>query len=351
MTIDDVINRLSNHVMGELPREALLAANEQRTELIPRLLEYLEHVAGQGDEIPEAQRVDLVFFAFYLLAQFRASKALPVMLRIVSASPGTVNRLLGYVVSESLARILASVMAGEENGESGTGSGCSVEPLKQVIENEASHPYVRSSCLTCLTLLVFHGFLPREALVSYFGQLLNGGLERQRNPVWDGLVSNCIIAGTAELEVTILDVFDRGLLTDSFMGRERLSHALQEHPGDLRFPSYESFALIDDCVAELEGWASFNSSQPQEKPVGRAPVGSSAEPENVQRVTRPWPAREPNPQVKKRTEPQRSSGQQPPFQSSSSGNRAQPLVRRYPKVGRNDPCPCGSGIKFKKCCG
>ena len=25
--------------------------------------------------------------------------------------------------------------------------------------------------------------------------------------------------------------------------------------------------------------------------------------------------------------------------------------REYPKVGRNDPCPCGSGKKFKKCCG
>lgn len=22
-----------------------------------------------------------------------------------------------------------------------------------------------------------------------------------------------------------------------------------------------------------------------------------------------------------------------------------------PKVGRNEPCPCGSGRKFKKCCG
>ncbi|HEY9249422.1 MAG TPA: SEC-C metal-binding domain-containing protein [Rariglobus sp.] len=22
-----------------------------------------------------------------------------------------------------------------------------------------------------------------------------------------------------------------------------------------------------------------------------------------------------------------------------------------PKVGRNEPCPCGSGKKFKKCCG
>ncbi len=28
-----------------------------------------------------------------------------------------------------------------------------------------------------------------------------------------------------------------------------------------------------------------------------------------------------------------------------------PIVRDTPKVGRNDPCPCGSGKKFKKCCG
>ena len=28
-----------------------------------------------------------------------------------------------------------------------------------------------------------------------------------------------------------------------------------------------------------------------------------------------------------------------------------PIVREQPKVGRNDPCVCGSGKKFKKCCG
>lgn len=27
-----------------------------------------------------------------------------------------------------------------------------------------------------------------------------------------------------------------------------------------------------------------------------------------------------------------------------------PYVRPEPKVGRNDPCPCGSGKKYKKCC-
>ena len=30
---------------------------------------------------------------------------------------------------------------------------------------------------------------------------------------------------------------------------------------------------------------------------------------------------------------------------------APPYVRDAPKIGRNDPCPCGSGKKFKKCCG
>lgn len=27
-----------------------------------------------------------------------------------------------------------------------------------------------------------------------------------------------------------------------------------------------------------------------------------------------------------------------------------PFVREEPRVGRNDPCPCGSGKKYKKCC-
>ena len=27
------------------------------------------------------------------------------------------------------------------------------------------------------------------------------------------------------------------------------------------------------------------------------------------------------------------------------------IMRQGPKVGRNDPCPCGSGKKYKMCCG
>jgi SEC-C motif-containing protein len=39
------------------------------------------------------------------------------------------------------------------------------------------------------------------------------------------------------------------------------------------------------------------------------------------------------------------------FYSDSANPKGQTYVRNDPKVGRNDPCPCGSGKKFKKCCG
>ena len=326
MTIAEIINRLSNHVAGELPVHALIAASEQREELIPHLLEYLETIASQGDDIPDDQRVDLVFFAFYLLAQFRESRALPVMLRIISASPGTVNRLLGYVVSESLPRILASVMVGQDDSS----EGCDIEPLQQIIENPDLHPCVRSSVLTCLSILAAHDRLPREQLLAYFKELFASKLEREQHRIWDGLVSNCQIAGFSELEEAMVQAFDEELLVDSFVGRERLSALLHEHIGEIRFPPYEHSSLIDDCVTELKGWASFNRSQPVQKPAG-----------TIAQVARPWPAKKPQPAP-------HLLGSRPPMPAR---NKQAPVVRENPKLGRNDPCPCGSGRKFKKCCG
>ncbi|HJV82083.1 UPF0149 family protein [Noviherbaspirillum sp.] len=39
------------------------------------------------------------------------------------------------------------------------------------------------------------------------------------------------------------------------------------------------------------------------------------------------------------------------FWKSLRKSAVQQVQRDAPKVGRNDPCPCGSGKKFKKCCG
>ncbi|MCF7934171.1 MAG: SEC-C domain-containing protein, partial [Spirochaetia bacterium] len=38
--------------------------------------------------------------------------------------------------------------------------------------------------------------------------------------------------------------------------------------------------------------------------------------------------------------------------SAAAASPAQAQIKRtYPKVGRNDPCPCGSGKKYKHCHG
>ncbi len=39
------------------------------------------------------------------------------------------------------------------------------------------------------------------------------------------------------------------------------------------------------------------------------------------------------------------------FSEEEKTEKKKPIKRNTPKVGRNDPCPCGSGKKYKKCCG
>jgi preprotein translocase subunit SecA len=43
--------------------------------------------------------------------------------------------------------------------------------------------------------------------------------------------------------------------------------------------------------------------------------------------------------------------QQLTFSGGGEGERKKPTTRSEKKIGRNAPCPCGSGKKFKKCCG
>ncbi len=38
------------------------------------------------------------------------------------------------------------------------------------------------------------------------------------------------------------------------------------------------------------------------------------------------------------------------FADAASG-KTKPVKRPGSRIGRNDPCPCGSGRKYKKCCG
>jgi len=77
---------------------------------------------------------------------------------------------------------------------------------------------------------------------------------------------------------------------------------------------------INDTIEELRHWAAFRdepAAVPKFKPIAPTPVSRS------------------------------------PLSAASESYlpAARTPITRGDRVGRNDPCPCGSGKKFKKCCG
>jgi preprotein translocase subunit SecA len=48
---------------------------------------------------------------------------------------------------------------------------------------------------------------------------------------------------------------------------------------------------------------------------------------------------------------QQKNDQQMIFSSGEESVNKKPVKREGEKIGRNAPCPCGSGKKYKKCCG
>ncbi|HEX3027037.1 MAG TPA: SEC-C metal-binding domain-containing protein, partial [Clostridia bacterium] len=56
-------------------------------------------------------------------------------------------------------------------------------------------------------------------------------------------------------------------------------------------------------------------------------------------------------QVRSEEEPKREQVAKPTVASHGEGEEKRQPVRIAKKPGRNDPCPCGSGKKYKKCCG
>ncbi|MDR3364276.1 MAG: preprotein translocase subunit SecA [Clostridiales Family XIII bacterium] len=56
-------------------------------------------------------------------------------------------------------------------------------------------------------------------------------------------------------------------------------------------------------------------------------------------------------QEQRRAAPGKRGGMPAETPKESAGGRHEPVRRGGAKVGRNDPCPCGSGKKYKNCCG
>jgi hypothetical protein len=282
--------------------EAMQAAIEQREAITPELVRVLESVAAAPAEWAQRQDNMLPLFAIHLLAQFREKAAYPLLVQIVSA-PGEIPfDLFGDTITEGLPRVLASVYDGNP------------APLHGLVESEQVNEFVRSDALNTLLVLEHTGQRPRAEVVDYFRSLFQGKLQRTPSYAWDGLVCAVADLPAPELLGEVRQAYAEELADTTVAGLDEI----ERDAAAPRPRRHDRHCLITDAIAEMEWWAAFHpeDSPPKHNPQLAEPVSPPSVSESYAHTVPP-----------------------------------QPYVREEPKIGRNDPCPCGSGKKYKKCCG
>jgi Protein of unknown function (DUF1186)/SEC-C motif len=168
--------------------------------------------------------------------------------------------------------------------------------IRRLVENEDANEFVRDAALRALVTLVTAGEKSRDEVISYFQSLFRTKLPRKDSLIWSSLVSCSLDLYPGEVYRDIMQCYEEDLVDPEFVDEEDVEEtmakgkeaALQDL---LRNPH---FILITDAIEAMEWWALFKPP----KPLG--------------------------------------------------GDKK---TKRRKKLGRNDPCPCGSGKKYKKCCG
>ncbi|MGA7831185.1 MAG: DUF1186 domain-containing protein [Terracidiphilus sp.] len=302
MEIDEIIEEFE-WFDGTFKREAVEAAVARRDEVIPELLLVLEEIADPklAADLDADGEYMAHLYAMFLLAQFREPRAYPLMLRIAQLPSDLLESLFGDILTEHLDQVLASVCDGDLDG------------IKSLIENPAADQWVRGAALGALITLASVGIKSREEILSYFAELFHGKLTDKNDIVWGELVAYTTDLYAPELLGEIEKAFAEDLVEPGFISLDDIRRDLANGKewAMERLARDPHRRLIGDTIKEMEWWDSFKL-KPREA----------------------------------RTETPTLNAAYSPREDSYSG-----FKRTSPKIGRNDPCPCASGKKYKKCCG
>ena len=279
-----------------LRREALAASECFRTELTRDFISELESWV-EDPELALEEDGSLGIHALFLLGKWREDAAWSVFRKLFSL-PGNISYdLLGDLITED-GSILLAMVGGNRRDE-----------LRAMVEDEKLDEYCRNACLDALTCLVAWGELPRADHVAWLRELLTGKLREvsANEHVFAGVVSAACDLEAWELRAEVEAAYRRGVVDDGFV--------------DLKF-------FLDAAAGKRRSqWQAFcERHQPM------TDVAAT-----TKWLNHPPAMREPP---------------SPPLDEDLNviADSATPYLAP-PKVGRNDPCPCGSGKKFKKCCG
>lgn len=309
------------HFSPTFPAEAFALADAHRDEVAPHLLADLERVVADPQLVNGDSALHVC--AMHLLAAWRDTRAAAPLLAACRLDEESLDLLMGDAVTESLPACLASVCT-------------DTAALRSLYEDPSLWIMVRHGILRAMAIQVLEGDRDRTELIEYMATqgALAADLARGPDPVQedgellDGIVMVAKDIGALALSETIQSWYRDDLLDTMMTGNlNNILEGLAKSPDELRHTMRERDEGYVRDVKSAIGWM-WRNPEPPTNPLeflkgGEFPNGLSA---NGRRPQAAWdPA--------------------PPLIPVTT------VVRDEPKVGRNDPCPCGSGKKYKKCHG
>ncbi len=299
-TSKELLERLAATPSDTYPLEVLTEIRTRLPEMTPVLLEVLKNALTHPvsfDYHAEDSVWLLPTFSAYFLAEAREKAAYPLLVKLLNLPPDDAETIFGELITEDMKNILASVFDGQ------------TELLLGLIVDSEACEFARSCGLGTLMCLLHHEVLSQDAVAGIFTELMRGGLTDDNQVVWSNLASYSGDLGLAHLIPDIQAAY-AGERCDSMFDHEKNVVERAGRGGDPRWKKMTG-GLITDTISLTKDWACFSPPAPAPKELRSANIKI----------------------------PQFFA---PPVSTT---------VKSAPKIGRNDPCPCVSGKKYKKCCG
>jgi hypothetical protein len=187
--------------------------------------------------------------------------------------------------------------------------------------DETVNEFVRGQAIDALLVQSIWGERSRDAVIAQLRGLFSSLPKPGDGFVWAALVGAVYTFKALELLPEVRQAFAYDLVDDTVIGLSEVDPSQPRRPGAYPPPSpeerlrrFRESNVPIDAIKECSGWSCFRDEE--EDSHWNALRDDPARP-----VYEPTPYKPPQPHVA-------------------------PV-----KTGRNDPCPCGSGKKYKKCCG
>ena len=305
-TIDDAIRELAEAPDGVLPVDAMTWALQHWDEAGPRFVDLLERCAD-GRVWSEGME-DALFFIFHLLAEKQETRAFPALCRLARDSEA-IELIIGDAITETLSQILISTFDGN------------AALLKAVIEDTAADEFVREAAFQALAWQCRTGTISDDEMRAYLLHL-HEQTQPDENMVWLGWVNAVSSLGYEDLAPQAERLVDEFFLHIMDVGdfRDDLRQTLADPDRMVRFTANHIGPFVD-AIGTLSTWHGFSEEYREQLARGEGADDEIGDPGDPL-VPHGWP-------------------------SIAFG---EPAVNPTRDVGRNDPCPCGSGKKYKKCC-